>query len=326
MVRRLDLLPLLLVLTVSAAAVGQPDEQSPSDELGFKSVWFIHMRKAAGTSFRDYARRLALLRPLECGGVDSWRRNRRVRHSHWPCSNISFHHVEFSCFAGRALSAARHEAMAVAAASLSLSTAGSHTRARPPWPSDAALFEQPRHAVPTVRLVTVLRHPVHRLISLFWYAANSPGVRLSAELVRVHGEATGAANSSALESSVLRTTTSLQPPRGLGANKRAQFANFARAKLVARGNEVSGCGLQKLTLATFLVPPPARIRSRKLLVAYFKLRPCTTGRLTRARNFDSVLLRKLRTRTRFYEPAALSVLRLYRGYALPTVPTQTEGV
>jgi len=72
----------------------------------------------------------------------------------------------------------------------------------------------------------------------------------------------GAANSSALESSVLRTTTSLQPPRGLGANKRAQFANFARAKLVARGNEVRGSSLQKLTLATFLAHrPPASARA-----------------------------------------------------------------
>ena len=65
-----------VVACTSSSAVDRHNDPVPpaSSQLGFKSIWFIHMRKSAGTSFRDYARRLALVRPLECGGVAEWRR------------------------------------------------------------------------------------------------------------------------------------------------------------------------------------------------------------------------------------------------------------
>ena len=76
----------------------------------------------------------------------------------WRCPNLSFVHVEWHCFIGSEVVATRRRALDQGL----VAAPGS----RPPLSLDSPLttFFQPRWT----RFVTCLRHPIDRLISIYW--------------------------------------------------------------------------------------------------------------------------------------------------------------
>lgn len=123
-----------------------------------RTVYFVHMRKAAGTAIRQYFR--TIYHKLQCLPMQE----RKLVHpdqENWRCRHLAFYHVEWLCLVGsevvqirrRALEANRSGAPAI----------------------DAKLTHF--YSEKSLRFITCLRHPIDRLISVAWYGESSNGMR-----------------------------------------------------------------------------------------------------------------------------------------------------
>ena len=151
----------LMVLCLCAAlSVGAEAERTMP-----RTVVFYHMRKAAGTAIRKFLQEAYVREGCVIPG--------KLKHftssktADWTCSDLVFHHIEFSCMAGSALVRA-----------FQFPALEDMSKLAPPL---AAPGRSP------VLFVTCLRHPIDRLISLFWYGATSPG-RIFAEQMTGRGQ------------------------------------------------------------------------------------------------------------------------------------------
>lgn len=124
-----------------------------------RSVFFIHMRKAAGTAVRQFFREA--YQRLQCMPLNE----RKLVHSdqsNWRCKHLAFYHVEWQCFIGSEIIRLRKQAL----------ESGQLTDT---FKVDAKLniFYPERN----MRLITCLRHPIDRLISITWYGESSHGMK-----------------------------------------------------------------------------------------------------------------------------------------------------
>jgi len=136
-----------------------------------RTVYFVHMRKAAGTAVRQYFReiyqKLQCLPPAE----------RKLVHSdqdNWRCDNLAFYHVEWLCFVGSELAALRRGAL----------SGGGRDSSSKNNLQGLTLDAKLSHFYPqrSARFVTCLRHPIDRLLSINWYGESSHGMQFVKEL------------------------------------------------------------------------------------------------------------------------------------------------
>ena len=139
-----------------------------------RTVYFVHMRKAAGTAvrqfFREVYQKLQCLPPKERKLVHS-------DQSNWRCDHLAFYHVEWHCLVGSDILRIRRAALesGEAPAGLELASPMGHF-----------------YAERKMKFITCLRHPIDRLISIHWYGESSHGMKYMKELHRTGGIGTDA--------------------------------------------------------------------------------------------------------------------------------------
>ena len=157
------------------------------------TVYFLHMRKAAGTAVRQFFREtyqaLQCLPPKERKLVHSDQEN-------WRCNHLAFYHVEWHCFVGgellrlrrAALGASFGERYAGAGETDGAAIAGGASGGGLQLTSPLTHFYPERR----LKFITCLRHPIDRLISITWYGESSHGMQYMKLLHRTGGIGTDA--------------------------------------------------------------------------------------------------------------------------------------